>query len=143
MSNPGVWTGSSKSPIGDPPYSILSSICLQQQLQQLCFRHEFNSGRREDANETKVQILAVTHNGLYTLRGIKRTRLLHPHASPYVASYRKATETGTGYQGATHTSQGGIGKPTCAGVVYAELSCLCVCGMWHGCYSLYDSLALD
>ena len=50
--------------------------------QQLHFRHELNSAPSLDADDTKVQILAFTHNRLYTLRGTNRTRLLHPHASP-------------------------------------------------------------
>ena len=45
-----------------------------------------------------MQILAVQHSASYTLRGIKRAKMLCPHASSYVASYRKALDTGTGYQ---------------------------------------------
>ena len=68
--------------IEDSPYSIFSSVCRQEQPKQLYFRHEFNSASRLDAEETKVQILAVMHNGLCTLRGTTRTRLLHLHARP-------------------------------------------------------------
>ena len=49
-----------------------------------------------DADEMQVRILAGTHDGLCNLHDIKRMTLLHPHASPYVASYRAPTESGTG-----------------------------------------------
>ena len=45
-----------------------------------------------------------------------------------------ALDTGSGYIGATHTWQGGKGKPTCRGGGVNQTELLVFCGIWHGCY---------
>ena len=54
---------------------------------------------------------------------------------------KKLQKLGLAIEGAHTHYRVGYATPHAAGVVYAELS-LCAHGMWHGCYSLYDSLAL-
>ena len=104
------------------------NLTLTQTL-QLYFRHQVTSATTSDDGDTKVQILAATHNGSYTLCGIKRMMLLHPHTS-LLRAMEMLSEAGLAIKWPYAPHWVGYSKTHAERVVYTDMRrFLCVaCG---------------
>ena len=132
MSNPSAWTVPLKSPIGDLP-SIFASVSAASSHPSNYVFATNAPAHQDEILMTKVPSLAVTHNGSYTLRGIKRTRSPHPHASPYVANSQCSRNGDCLLRDNTHTHTTGGDR----------VRCLCFVAVTLGATVLYDSLVLN